>query len=325
MGRGEATTPRWVKAALRLAVGGAVFGVLLARTDVGTLGRRIGDTSPGYLVAAVALFFAGLGVSALRWREYLVALEYPMPYATLYRLYFVGTFFNAFLPTGVGGDAYKAVRIGKARGQTARAFAGVFLDRFAGLVGLALIGVALASARIASGDREWVPWVAALAAAGILGSAAALLGFGERLLGGGRLVKATGLGGKVRQMVRGIHDAGRHPRAAAAGLALGVASQAIMLAIHMLLARALGLDVPVATMGAVLVVVSVAVLLPISVSGLGVVEFVYAQALHAYGVPRASAVAFALLVRAVSLVSSAAGGVVYLVFGGEVGAPPDSR
>lgn len=307
-----------LKVLARLVVGVAVSAVLVARTDLAELGRQIRAADAVYIAAAAGLFFVGLGVSALRWREYLIALEYPMPYPTLYRLYFVGTFFNAFLPTGVGGDAYKAIRIGRARGETARAFSSVFLDRFAGMIGLALIGLTMSAARVIGGDRTWVP-VTALAVSGGIGAVAALiLGPGERLLGRGRLIPQTGIGGKVRQMIRGVHQAGRHPRAAAAGFALGIVFQALVLITHLTLARAMGVAVPVSAMAAIVVLASTGVLVPVSIAGLGVVEFIYAHALAVYGVPQAKAVAFALIVRGVMLLSSAAGGVVYLVFGGDV-------
>lgn len=311
-----------LKVLARVVVGGVVFGILVARTDLGELGVQLRSADVAPIAFAAVLFLVGLGVSALRWREYLVALEYPMAYATLYRLYFVGTFFNAFLPTGVGGDAYKAVRIGKARGQTALAFSSVFLDRFAGMVGLALIGTTMSIVRIAGGDTSWVPVTALVAAGGIGAVAALILGPGDRLLGRGRLIPQTGIGGKIRQMIAGVHRAGRHPRAAARGFALGVVFQIIVLVYHATVARGLGLDVPIAALAAIVVLASVAVLVPISVSGLGVVEFVYAHALGVYGVPHAKAVAFALVIRAVSLLSSAAGGVVYLAVGGDV-APAD--
>ncbi|HEX9696187.1 MAG TPA: lysylphosphatidylglycerol synthase transmembrane domain-containing protein [Actinomycetota bacterium] len=313
-----------LKVLARVVVGGVVIGILVARTDLAELGRHLRAADVGPIAFAAVLFLVGLGVSALRWREYLVALEYPMPYVTLYRLYFVGTFFNAFLPTGVGGDAYKAIRIGRAHGQTALAFSSVFLDRFAGMVGLALIGFVMSAARLIGGDRSWVPALALAASGGIGVAAALVLGPGERLLGRGRLIPQTGIGGKVRQMIAGVNRAGRHPRAAAAGFALGVAFQGIVLIYHATVARGLGIEVSIAAMASIVVLASVTVLVPISVSGLGVVEFVYAHALQVYGVPHAKAVAFALVIRAVSLLSSAAGGLVYLAFGGEVAPSSDT-
>lgn len=315
-----------VKALVRVAVGTGVFALLIARTDLEGLWQELQRASVVHLAGAIALFFAGLGVSALRWREYLIALGHPIPYPSLYRLYFVGTFFNAFLPTGVGGDAYKAMRIGKARGRTAWAFASVFLDRFAGMAGLAVIALTLSAVRVASGDRSWVVVLAGLSAAGAAGGTLVLLTFGERLLGRGRLIPHTGVGAKIRDMLRGIHAAGKHPRASLFGLLLGVAFQLIGLWLHVLVAGALRITgVPVAVLGSIIMLASMAVLAPISLSGLGVVEFVYVKALAEYGVPNFRAVAFALVIRAVSLLASATGGVVYLVLGGEIAGTDEPR
>jgi hypothetical protein len=306
--------------AVRVIIGAGVFALLLARTDLSSLADELSGARPGFVAGAVSLFLAGLGVSALRWREYLVALEIAMPFPALYRLYFVGTFFNAFLPTGIGGDAYKAIRLGRARGRLTPAFASVFLDRFAGVVGLALIGLVLSLVRLGQGDRSRIPATALLVSIAILGAAGLLLGPGERLLGRrGRLIPLEGFGGKIRGAVRAVHAAGRHPRAAAAGLALGFVFQLTVLAYHLTIARALGItSVPVAAMSGIVVVASVATLIPLSISGLGFLEGAYVWGLGAYGVSHSTAVAFALVVRAVLLLSSALGGLVYLVLGGEI-------
>ncbi|HVL90262.1 MAG TPA: lysylphosphatidylglycerol synthase domain-containing protein, partial [Actinomycetota bacterium] len=76
-----------LKVVARVVVGAVVFGILVARTDLGELGRQLRQAEVVPIGFAALLFLVGLGVSALRWREYLGALEYPMPYATLYRLY----------------------------------------------------------------------------------------------------------------------------------------------------------------------------------------------------------------------------------------------
>src|ERR1051326_6968165 len=131
-----------LKLLIRVAVGAAVLAFLFVKADLHQLWHTLKQARVEYLVFAAGAIFAGLLVSALRWKAYLDALEMPLPYATLYRLYFVGTFFNAFLPRGVGGDAYKAVRRGRDGDSMPPAFASVFLDRFAGIVGMAGIGLA---------------------------------------------------------------------------------------------------------------------------------------------------------------------------------------
>src|SRR5207245_8286775 len=129
----------------------------------------------GWAIAGGLALFANVFVSALRREAYLGALEIDMPFATTVRLYFVGTFFNAFLPSGIGGDAYKAVRVGRSRGALTGAVASVFLDRFAGFVALGFIGLVGAAAELAAGDKLRVAAVATVLSAGVLGAAGVLL------------------------------------------------------------------------------------------------------------------------------------------------------
>src|SRR5919109_3500352 len=104
---------RGIKSALRVLVGAAVIAVLTLRSDIGELWETVRSADVRWFVGALVAVMAGFVASALRWRAYLDVLDLPLRYGSLFRLYFVGVFFNAFLPTGLGGDAYKAVRLGR--------------------------------------------------------------------------------------------------------------------------------------------------------------------------------------------------------------------
>lgn len=313
-----------LKIMIRVVVGAGVFGFLIWRSDVGELWDTLKRADVVYLLGALGAIFSGLFTSAFRWKAYLDALEIPLSYATLFRLYFVGTFFNAFLPTGIGGDAYKAVRLGRGKESLAPAFASVFLDRFAGVVGMAAIGlvssayiVAAADADVSRGYR--VPLIALGASILIIGTAALLLIGGERLLGRGRLIKHDGIGGRVRRAMRQVHAAGRHPDAAARGYLFGVLFQGLVFTYHVMIAKALGIDgVPIPAFASIVVISSLATMIPLSINGLGFREGAYIWALGRYGVAHDTALAFALLVLAALLLSSIVGGVIYVALGGEV-------
>jgi glycosyltransferase 2 family protein len=309
-----------LKLIIRVAVGAAVLAILLARADVGKLWDTIRDANVAYLLGALAAVFAGLSVSALRWKAYLDALEISLAYGTLFRIYFVGTFFNAFLPTGIGGDAYKAVRLGRGKESLAPAFASVFLDRFAGVVAMAAIGLVSSGWLLASGDdRQRVPLVALGLSLLVFGAAAVLLLGGERLLGKGRLIKHEGIGGRLRRAMREVHSAARHPEAAARGYFYGLVFQLFVFGYHVLIARALSIQgVPIAAFGCITVISSLATMIPLSINGLGFREGAYIWALGRFGVSHDQALAFALLVLAILLLSSLAGGIIYVLMGGEV-------
>ena len=312
-----------LKVLIRIVVGAGVLGFLLVKADVGQLWDTIQHARVVYVLAALAAIFGGLLVSALRWKAYLDALELPLKLGTLFRLYFVGTFFNAFLPTGIGGDAYKAVRLGRDKESLAPAFASVFLDRFAGVVGMAAIGLVSSGYILASGDeRRRVPLIALVLSLAIIGAAATLLVGGERLLGRGRLVKHEGIGGRIRRAMRSIHAAGRHPDAAARGYVFGVIFQGLVFAYHLSIAKALGIEgVPVMVFASIVIISSLATMIPLSINGLGFREGAYIWALGRYGVSHDQALAFALLILASLLLASLVGGLIYVILGGEVDRP----
>jgi glycosyltransferase 2 family protein len=312
---------------IRIAVGAGVLGFLLVKADVGKLWDTIRTADVSFLIAALGAIFTGLIVSAFRWKAYLDALELPLPYGTLFRLYFVGTFFNAFLPTGIGGDAYKALRLGRDSESMAPAFASVFLDRFAGVVGMAVIGLVSSGYLLAAGKADTsggyaVPIVALLMSGGIMGIAIILLWGGERLLGKGRLIKREGIGGRIRRAMRSIHAAARHPDAAGRGYLFGVIFQALVMTYHIMIGRALDITgVPIMAYASIMVLSSLATMIPLSINGLGFREGAYIWALGRFGVGHDQALAFALLVLALLLLSSLAGGIVYVLLGGEVHRP----
>jgi uncharacterized protein (TIRG00374 family) len=309
-----------LKFLIRIAIGIGVVGVLIWRTpDRSELLDAFSGATPGWAIAAGVALFVGIIASAARWSAYLRALEIPLRFSTVLRLYFVGTFFNSFLPSGIGGDAYKGVRIGKRLGRYTPGFASIFLDRFAGFIALAAIGLfgALIELFAYGGDR--VSAAAAVLSAGMMTAALLVLFAGERMLGSGRLVKRQGTGEKLRVAIRAIHAAARHRDAAARGYLFGLVFQLLVLTYHLLLARALGITgVSIAAMTGVVVVSSLAALIPLSPGGLGFREVAYTWALGTFGVEHATALAFALLVLAILLATSAVGGLIYVVAGGEV-------
>ncbi len=88
----------------------------------------------------------------------------------LTRTYFVALFAGQFLPAAIGGDAVRAVELGRKTGDGAEAVASVLIDRLVGVVSL----VVLALFAIAIGDNSgYRPEV--IAAEALFGLAAALI------------------------------------------------------------------------------------------------------------------------------------------------------
>ncbi len=93
-----------------------------------------------YLPLIFGLVVTNYVISSIRWRRLLDVYENAsqISLVSLIKLYFIGAFFSNFLPTSIGGDVYKAVRLGKVLNDQSKAFASTFVERFSGVVILAI-------------------------------------------------------------------------------------------------------------------------------------------------------------------------------------------
>jgi len=94
---------------------------------------------PIFLLAVIIENF-GVAVSAKKWQMLLKMKGSDIPFLTAWKYYYIGTFFNAFLPTSVGGDAVKAYTLSKKLEKKEEAFSSVIMDRLTGLVAVLGIG-----------------------------------------------------------------------------------------------------------------------------------------------------------------------------------------
>lgn len=288
--------------------------LLLVRADVHALGHALAHARTGEVALAFLALLAGLVVNAFRWQLFLRPLGLALPPPDLLRLTFVGTFFNAFLPTGFGGDAYKSFRLRSVAGL-APPLATAVLDRLAGLAGLAVLGLAGCAWRLAAGRGDRVVVAAFILGAGVLAGSAVALWLAPRW---SMNDKATGIGSRLRMFAQAFATAGREPQAVRWGTVVGAVSAGLLVAVNALLAESLGISLPVAVLPAIVLIATLTTALPLSINGLGFREAAYVWCLATYGIGHDRALAFALLVLAVTLASSAVGGIVFAVSGGQV-------
>jgi glycosyltransferase 2 family protein len=305
---------RAVGVVLRASLGGLIVILLLVRADVHDLGRALTNARVGAVVTAFIALLGGLVANAFRWQVFLRPLGLELPTSDLVRLTYVGTFFNAFLPTGFGGDAYKSFRL---RGRTGMAppLATAVLDRLAGLAGLALLASAGCAWRLAAGNGDRVVVAASVLGVGVIAGSVVALWLAPRWQTND---PATGIGSRFRIFAQAFAEAGREPQAVRWGTVMGVMSAVFLVAVNALLGEALGISLPVAVLPAVVLIATLTTAIPFTINGLGVREAAYVWCLATYGIGHDRALAFALLVLVLTLASSAVGGVVFAVSGGEV-------
>jgi hypothetical protein len=90
----------------------------------------------GWVALGVLTYAGGQWLSAWRWWLLLRPVRLDVPYLRMVAFYFIGMFFNIFLPTIVGGDAVKAILLARETGAPARSTMSVFMERNVGLFAL---------------------------------------------------------------------------------------------------------------------------------------------------------------------------------------------
>jgi glycosyltransferase 2 family protein len=112
------------------------------KTDFRSIGTALGSINPGWYLGALGLALLQQLFSIMRWRRLLEWNGIHLTWGRTMRFHFMSLLFQAFLPSGFGGDAAKFVFTGK-KGQKAESLNSVFIARASGtfiLFLFALIG-----------------------------------------------------------------------------------------------------------------------------------------------------------------------------------------
>lgn len=297
---------------LKIGLSLGLLALLFTRIGIGEAMGAIQQMDLRAFAVAFLMFLLGVLIRAYRWQGLLEAVQLHAPLRRLVALYFVGSFFNTFLPTGVGGDVVRVYELSRDSQRTPESVGTVFVDRLAGLLvlfGLAIVALPF-SRELITTELKLV--ILAITGGGILAAwllfqkswtdrVLRLLPFGDRLRG------------KVMDLYQAVHTCGT----GAMGRALGVSLLFNLLLISVVAVLALGLGIRVSLWYFLLFVplISFSLALPISISGLGVRETTFVLLFGQAGVAQPQALALSLAFYGVTLTAGLVGGALYALEG----------
>jgi uncharacterized membrane protein YbhN (UPF0104 family) len=262
---------------------------------------------------ALTVAFAGILVRSLRWRWLLRAVGATVPLRRIIYLYFIGSFFNTFLPTGFGGDVVRVLEIGP--GATSDQAAGTALvDRLTGFIILFVLALVTLpfSYRLLPANLTVIIGLMALA---VLGGSALLLE--GRLLrrATGWLPRSASLAGDawIGRTYGVITACGR--RGVLGALFWSLVFNLLQIFANVLVARALGVNVSAWVFFMIVPLATAVLLVPISISGFGVREGLYVALFGQLGVGPALALALSLATYSLDFSTGLAGGGIYFAAG----------
>lgn len=317
----------------RFLVAAVVLYFVFRGQDWAELRNTFASLNLWVFLASTGIFLFCQIIVSFRWWLLLRTQSVRIDLWSAIRLNFLGLFYNNFLPSAVGGDLIRAWYVTRHTNRRFEAALSVFVDRVIGLICIAIMafvawwvlfgwtpldlgqGYAVRAGRLVAEKQHIGKWLGLvlliLAVAGLL-----ITPLRSRLAAAGRKV----LYYAQKIYYRGL-DAARlylkNPSTLLATILLTFFSQTIVVVGFWLVGNSMGIDAPFRYYMVFFPLSWVLGALPISVAGAGVVEgwLVILFISNVDGVSREAATALALCQRAIWMIVSLPGLLIYLTGG----------
>lgn len=268
---------KWLKLFLKIAVTVACLWYVSGKIDFGKAGASLQKANWFYLFLALFAFFISKLIAAFRLNIFFRNINIHLPESQNIKLYWLGMFYNLFLPGSVSGDAYKVILLTKKyKVSYKKTTSAVLLDRFSGLLGLGLI-LAIYALIVLKNDLYIVIIVA--------GAIFAVFAFYF-------IIKFW-----LRDFIRSFFPT----------LLFGILVQASQVVCVYLIMAALGIPFQTTEYVFIFLISSVVAVLPLTIGGLGAREVVFLEGSKYFGLVQETSVVISLLFYLITLLTSAVG------------------
>ena len=319
--------PLGVAPLVRAIVAASLTALLLWQSDPRAVWQAARGADWRFILLACALVAIDRVLMAYRWWTLLSPLDSAGTVGsadfqvgrrpavrTVMRIFFVSTFVGTFLPASIGGDTVRAYELSKEGVGGVDAVASVMVDRLLGVVSILI--VAIAGSMLARDLIDIRTLFPALAVLTIACAAALAVVFSPRA--------AVAVAGVLTLLPRGRETGARLVTAIQRYASLHFAMANVLLcsiAVQVLrvlqtycLGLALGLAVPLGVYFALVPLILLIVLMPITINGIGTTQAGFMWLFGRAGVGSAPAFALSVLFLGIAVVGNLPGGVLY-VFG----------
>lgn len=267
-----------------------------------------------YLAGPILCFWGGFWLSGLRWQEVLRGMDLHLGLRKLLILNLEGFFWNNFLPSTIGGDGYRFLKLSRLYpAHRAGVLASVFLDRLYGY--LTLLGIHLLLLPFLTPFLQGQRVLMGIEGGMVAGVVVFVFFWRarhtwiERL--GAWIEGVAWIRDKVSRVLEMMAGCSRVTMARSTIYSGGfVVLNGLALWFYL---RALDVSLPFLPVLYASTLAAVLGALPLSLNGLGLMELALVLALSPWGVLREEVLLAAFLLRGVNMVMAVPGGVLYLL------------
>lgn len=278
----SARTRRRLFLLLKLTVSAACIFYISTKIDFSAAAKALITANPFWLLAALAGYILSKLVSAWRLNIYFRDAGLALASTQNIRLYWLGMFYNLFLPGAVSGDAYKVMLLNKRYKTGVKLLsAAVIIDRFSGLLGLGLLLASLSFFVPGPGNWQWLLTIMSI-------------------------LSVTAVWLLIRRYLPAFIKSFQPT------LLAGIAVQLLQLCTILMIWKAVDAPAPVTLYLFLFLVSSAVAVLPLTIGGLGIRELVFLKGTMLLGGNMENAVLISFIFYLLSLISSVPG--LYFIF-----------
>jgi len=295
--------PNYLKIILKLCLGFFLLLILFLKIPRKSVLDAFLEARPSFFLSALIMYLGGQIISAYKWSVLAEPLNFKRPFPIFVSFYFIGMFFNLFMPGSIGGDLYRAALLAGLEKSRRRAAYSVLAERYTG--GIALLSFCALAVGIYF--RSSLP---AILSTLIF----ALLAIGWFFL------LTLPLWEKIFPWIQKLAQKfnledftiyWKHPAKLLWVLVLSFLFQSINILTVALLGMSININVPLLSYFFIVPIVDLLSILPISISGLGIRESGYVLIFKFLGVEPSKGLACGLLVLAITIICGILGGIIY--------------
>jgi uncharacterized protein (TIRG00374 family) len=299
---------------LKILLSFALFAYVVTKISPRNVWATMRSADPTLLGLAAGLFLLSSLIGSWLWARLLRAQGVSIPYPKAASYYFVGLFFNNFLPSNIGGDIARISDASKHAAHMSPVFSATLMER---LIGVVSIGFLAVIASFAALDRLHLHaiygsilavFLLAVAFFASIFNRGLLVWFERpfRAIGAHRIERA------IARLMDDLHGFRSQGKALAAAFLASTLVQISRICVHYLVGLALGVRISLAYYFLFVPVLAALISLPISLNGIGVREGAAVILFQLVGLTREQSFSIPFLTYCVSVLISLLGGLIFV-------------
>ncbi len=302
---------------IKLIISFALVAFLINRIGISSIIGEISSVSIVWICFALIIFLMSHFIGSYQWWLLLRYEDIEITFLKAVGFYFVGLFFNNFLPSSLGGDIFRMFDINKYSRKGTSAASSVIIDRFMGFFVLSCFAVLASPIIIIENLFSHQHIMYFLIFIGIWIFILFLLfnkKFAQPFAWIYEKFTPERIHLKSREIYRKINNFGRSRSLFLKLIFISVVIQSLRIFMHYLVSRSMGVNVSCKYFFFIIPFIAIMSSLPISIGGIGIRESVGMILFNAIaGIQNDIAVSIEFVAYLVAICSSIPGGIIFII------------